>query len=132
MAETILVFAYALLLLGVLLVFIGKTRPGIKLIAAGVLLVVKTLAVLSLLGWMRQHVPSAGDGEIWWWLVAIPVAALMGVLVGAVLVALALLRAIKRLIALPHARAALGGAVIGTLASEMLRRRNDRDDRRIR
>ena len=132
MAETILAFAYALFLLGVLLLFIGKAQLGVKLIIAGVLLAVKTVAVVSLLGWMRLHIPSAGDGEIWWWLVAIPVAALVGVLVGAVLVAYALFRAIKRLLALPHARAAMGGAVVGTLAAELLRRRIDRNDRRIR
>lgn len=124
MAETVLALGYALFLLGVVLVITGRTRSGVRCVVLGVLLIVKTLALVALIQYAQQHWLEAGTAERHLWLLfAIPIAAVAGVALGALLVITTVFKAIRRVLAPPEARAALGGAVIGTIAAEALRAR---------
>lgn len=131
MAENVIALGYLLFLAGIVLAVAGKTRPGVKLAIAGVLLVVKTMAVLAAVAWMRQHWQSSdSSAQVVWMLIAIPVALIAGVLAGIYLVVSAMFRTVRRTLAAPEARAALGGALIGTIAAEVIRGRG-RGERRL-
>lgn len=119
-----------LFLLGVVLMFTGRVGIGVKLTVTGVLLIAKTFAILRAMEWMRQH-PS-GSVDTWWWVLAIAAAVVVGLLMGVLLVVRVIFRGIRRTLAPPEARAALGGAVIGHLIANALASRNARDNRRIR
>jgi len=127
MAETVVGLGYALFVLGVVLMFVGKVGAGVKLVVLGVLLIAKTLAMLAGAQFVHQHWTALDTtSRFVWLLIGIPAAALIGVAVGALFVVLVFFRFVRSALAPPEARAALGGAVIGTIAAEVIRGRNDR------
>jgi hypothetical protein len=129
MSETLVAIGYVVFVLGVVLLFIHP-RTGVKLVILGLVVIAKTLLAATAITWVRQRSAGGPGDEVLWTVMAILVAAIAGAVFGALFVVWLALRGVCRLLADRRARAALGGAVIGTIAAEMLRGRDEH--RRLR